>query len=43
MGTVEQAIWAVGNIASDCVAYRDNIIRNGGILNLVNTIQQNMK
>lgn len=43
MGTVEQAIWAIGNIASDCVAYRDNIIRNGGILNLVAVIQQNMK
>ena len=42
MGTVEQAIWAIGNIASDCVAYRDNIIRNGGILNLVNVVQKNM-
>jgi hypothetical protein len=43
MGTVEQAIWAIGNIASDCVNYRDNIIRNGGIVNLVNVIQSNMK
>jgi hypothetical protein len=39
LGTVEQAIWAIGNIASDCTAYRDNIIRNGGILNLVYVIQ----
>lgn len=42
LGTVEQAIWAVGNISSDCVAYRDNIIRNGGITNLVEVIQKNL-
>lgn len=40
MGIVEQAIWAIGNIASDCVFYRDTIIRSGGLLNLVDVIQK---
>jgi len=35
MGIVEQAIWAIGNISSDCVFYRDTIIRSGGLINLV--------
>ena len=35
MGIVEQAIWAIGNISSDCVFYRDTIIRSGGLVNLV--------
>jgi hypothetical protein len=35
MGIVEQAIWAIGNISSDCVFYRDTIIRSGGLSNLV--------
>lgn len=43
LGTVEQAIWAIGNIASDCVTYRDNIIRNEGIANLVAVIKNNMQ
>ena len=32
---VEQAIWAIGNIASDCIFYRDTILRSGGLHNLV--------
>ncbi len=35
MGIVEQAIWAIGNISSDCVGYRDTIIKAGGLINLV--------
>ena len=35
MGNVEQAIWAIGNISSNCVFYRDTIIRSGGLINLV--------
>ncbi len=35
MGIVEQAIWAIGNISSDCVFYRDTILRAGGLINLV--------
>jgi importin subunit alpha-6/7 len=28
---VEQAIWGIGNIASDCIEYRNTIIKAGGI------------
>ena len=37
-GIVEQAIWAIGNISSDCIFYRDNIIRSGGLQNLVEVV-----
>lgn len=40
MGIVEQAIWAIGNISSDCIYYRDNIIRSGGLINLVSAIER---
>jgi hypothetical protein len=40
MGIVEQAIWAIGNISSDCVFYRDNIIKAGGLNNLVTVINR---
>jgi hypothetical protein len=40
MGIVEQAIWAIGNISSDCVFYRDNIIRAGGLVNLVQVMDK---
>ena len=32
---VDRAIWALGNIASDCKERRDDIIRAGGVHNLV--------
>ena len=38
MGIIEQAIWAIGNISSDCIFYRDNIIRAGGLQNLVEVV-----
>lgn len=34
-GIVQQAIWAIGNIASDSTFNRDAVIRNGGIPNLI--------
>lgn len=40
MGIVEQAIWAIGNISSDSVFYRDQIIRAGGLTNLVYVVQR---
>ena len=39
IGIVEQAIWALGNIASDCIFYRDTIIRHGGLRNLVAVVK----
>ena len=38
-GIVEQAIWALGNIASDSSFHRDAIIRKGGIQNLIYVIK----
>lgn len=35
MHVAEKAIWAIGNIASDCIFYRDSITRSGGVANLV--------
>lgn len=35
MGIVEQAIWAIGNIASDSSFNRDAVIRKGAITALV--------
>lgn len=40
LGIVEQAIWAIGNISSDCVFYRDTIIRAGGLVNLVDATKR---
>ena len=40
LGTVEQAIWAIGNISSGCVANRDKIIREGGLINLVSIMDK---
>jgi len=34
----EQAIWAIGNIAGDCAAYRDMILKCGGLDPLVNIL-----
>jgi importin subunit alpha-1 len=39
---VEQAIWAVGNIASDSVYHRNSLIASEGVENLVRVIQANM-
>ena len=39
-GIVEQAIWAIGNISSDCIFYRDNIIRSGGLQHLVEVVNK---
>ena len=39
-GIVEQAIWAIGNISSDCIFYRDTIIRAGGLQNLVEVVNR---
>lgn len=38
LGIIEQAIWAIGNIASDSSFHRDAIIRKGGIHGLMNII-----
>lgn len=40
LGIVEQAIWAIGNIASDCIYYRDQILRAGGLHNLATVVKQ---
>ncbi len=37
-GIVQQAIWALGNIASDSTFNRDAVIRHGGITNLIYAI-----
>lgn len=34
-GIVEKSIWTLGNIACDSPAFRDTIIKCGGIVNLV--------
>lgn len=39
MGIVEQAVWAIGNIASDSSFHRDTIIRHGGIQNMIFAIK----
>ncbi len=36
---MEQAIWAIGNISSDCTFYRDSILREGGLINLIKIVQ----
>ena len=38
VGIVEQAIWALGNIACDSQGYRDRILKNGGLKNLIKVI-----
>ena len=38
-GVIEQAIWALGNIASDSSFNRDAIIRNGGIPSLIHVLE----
>jgi len=30
-GVVDQAVWAIGNLSGDCVAYRDKIIQAGAM------------
>ena len=42
LSLVEQGIWGLGNIAGDCVNFRDKIIYQGGIDLIYNTIKQNM-
>ena len=32
---VEKVIWALGNLASECIKHRDDIIKAGGVANLV--------
>lgn len=39
IGTVEQTVWALGNIATDSVASRDSIIKQGGIENIIGVIK----
>lgn len=34
-GIVQKSIWTLGNIACDAHGYRDNIIKCGGITNMV--------
>lgn len=35
VGVVEQAIWALGNIACDCSHHRDSILKFGGLHNMM--------
>eukprot|EP01155_Anaeramoeba_flamelloides_P052146 Anaeramoba_flamelloidesc42659_g1_i1.p1 GENE.c42659_g1_i1~~c42659_g1_i1.p1 ORF type:complete len:265 (+),score=37.36 c42659_g1_i1:203-997(+) len=37
----EQSIWAIGNIAGDCAEFRDKVIENGVVFNLINIIESN--
>ncbi len=39
VGIVEQAIWALGNIACDSQGYRDMILKSGGLKNLIKVIE----
>ena len=34
-GVVDQAIWAIGNFAADRAAYRDYILKSGGLVKLI--------
>lgn len=43
VGIVEQAVWALGNIASDSPAYRDMIVKSGGLTNLIAVIDLSIK
>lgn len=38
-GIVEQAIWVLGNIARDSSNYREKIIKEGGLKNLIKLIE----
>lgn len=38
VGIVEQAVWALGNIACDSPSYRDGIVKNGGLKNLIRVV-----
>jgi len=37
-GVVDQAVWAIGNLSGDCVAYRDKIISAGAIEQLIKIV-----
>lgn len=39
VGIIEQAVWALGNIACDSSSYRDSIIKNGGLKNLIRVVE----
>lgn len=39
MEIVEQAVWAIGNVASDSVGSRDKIINQGGVQNIIQVIE----
>ena len=36
---VDQAIWAIGNIAADQTIYRDKILKSGGMNALINIVE----
>ena len=38
-GIAEQAVWAIGNIAGDCIFYRDTILKSGGLEPLIRIVQ----
>lgn len=39
VGIVEQAVWALGNIACDSPTYRDGIVKSGGLKNLIRVVE----
>lgn len=39
-GIVDQAIWAVGNLAADRIAYRDKLLNQSALIKLIRVIEQ---
>ena len=35
---MDQAVWAIGNLSGDCVAYRDKIIQSGALEQLIKIV-----
>ena len=43
MIVVEQAVWALGCIGADIIAFRDQIISEGGVQNLLQALKKSEK